>query len=641
MDLPNLSFKDHLRESRLFTSRALISAVGLTLMLVILVAQMFRLQVVEHEKYRTQSTENRVKIRPLAPTRGQIFDRNGVPLAVNRLTYTLEVIPQRTRDFDKTLTRLREILTITDDDIERYQKLKRQLRRFDNVPLRINLDPSEVARFAVKSHLFSNVVINAVPTRNYPLKSLAGHIVGYVGRISDKDLERIDASNYSGTSHIGKSGLEKSYEEQLHGRVGLLKEEVNAAGRPLRILERTPPDTGRDLQLHLDTRVQEVALSAFGEFNGAAVAIEVETGGIIAMVSKPGFDPNLFVDGISSKKYKSFLQDPNRPLYNRALKGLYPPASTIKPFLGWAGLVSHTVTPDSATVCRGYFQLPKQSHKYRCWNKWGHGSVNLLSAITTSCDVYFYSLASDMGIDLLDQYLAPFGFGRPTGIDLLGENGGILPSRAWKERVHKKPWYPGETVIAGIGQGYFLSTPLQLANATATFAAGGKHHEPRLVATITAPDQSAAPVTISPKTVHFDMSVGNYHQQIVYAMTQVIEAKKGTAKGIQNENYRIAGKTGTAQVFSIKQDATYQKGQVREKLRDHALFIAFAPVESPKIAVAIIAEHGESGGKIAAPIAKKIMDAYLLGATYDELDDADRAKLEASDPESPASETPE
>ncbi|MEO5343126.1 MAG: penicillin-binding protein 2 [Gammaproteobacteria bacterium SHHR-1] len=621
MDYQQRSFRNYPHEARLFVGRAWVAVLLIALLFLVLLGQLFRLQIIDYERYRTESRDNRVKLRPLSPTRGQIFDRNGVALAVNRLNHSLEIVPQHTDSFDDTIERLGQVVRITEEDLERFQRLRRQRRRFDNIPIRTRLDQTELARFAVQGHLFPEVVISAVPTREYPLKTLASHLVGYVGRISDQDLERINPSDYAGTSHVGKAGLEKSYEGLLHGSVGMQREEVNAVGRPLRILEREPPVTGRNLHLYLDTRIQEIARTALGEYNGAIVAIEVETGGVIAMVSKPGFDPNLFVDGISNADYQALLNSPDTPLFNRAIKGQYPPASTIKPFIGWAALFSGSIEPEEKISCPGYFQLPKQEHRYRCWNRWGHGPVNLLQAIANSCDVYFYDLAVQMGIDQLNLYLQPFGFGQASGIDLPGESPGLLPSRDWKEATYGKPWYPGETVIAGIGQGYFLTTPLQLASATATLASGGVRREPKLVRAVDLGSTVGKPVALRANSQRFDMDRQHSHALTVQAMDEVVQGKLGTAKGIRNSNYRIAGKTGTAQVFGIKQDETYDKETLARRLLDHALFIAFAPVERPRIAVAVVVENGESGGKVAAPISKRVMDAYLLGPEYDELDE--------------------
>lgn len=629
MNFDQRSFRNHQQESRDFNQRAFVAALALTLLIFLLIGHLFRLQVLEYDEYRTLSRDNRVKVRPLAPTRGQIFDRNGVVLASNRLSYALEIVPERTKNFNVTIDKLAAVIDITEVDRERFSRLRRQLRRFDRIPIRTQLDDEEVARFAVQSHLFPEVVINAVPARHYPLKGLTAHIVGYVGRISDKDLEQmVDVSDYSGTSHIGKTGLEQSYEAELHGSVGLQREEVNAVGRRVRILERDPPSIGKDLHLYLDTRIQEVAHSALGDFNGSVVAIEVETGGIIAMVSKPSFDPTPFVEGITTKDYKALLEDPDNPLFNRAIRGQYPPASTIKPFIGWCALFDDAIGFKSEKSCPGYFQLPGQEHKYRCWNRRGHGRVNMETAMTISCDVYFYELAVEMGIDRLSQLMALFGFGSKTGIDLRGEGTGILPSREWKRKNMNKAWFLGETVIAGIGQGYFLITPLQLAVATATLANGREHINPRLVHELREADQEGQATLVEAPSYGLDLDHNGAREKIVETMLQVVESRSGTARGIKNPNYRIAGKTGTAQVFGIKQNEHYQKEGLEKRLRDHALFVGFAPVEAPRIAVAVVAENGEGGGLTAAPIAKKVMDAYLLGRQYDEIDDEPEAAEE-------------
>ncbi|MCW8947967.1 MAG: penicillin-binding protein 2, partial [Sedimenticola sp.] len=505
-----------------------------------------------------------------------------------------------------------QLIPISENDIKRFRRLKSHQRRFESIPIRVQLTDEEVARFAVNRHLFPGVDIHAKLLRDYPKKDVTAHILGYVGRINKKELQIIDNSSYSGTTHIGKNGVEKYYEEALHGEVGLQQVEVNALGRVIRVLENTPPVPGMDLHLTLDSALQEVALRAFGEDNGAAVAINPENGDILAMVSKPGFDPNLFVEGISSADYHALQTSEDNPLFNRAIRGQYPPGSTIKPFIGLAGLESGVISATQKKFCPGFFQLPNHSHKYRDWKKTGHGSVDLYDAITQSCDVYYYDLALQMGIDKLTEYLAPFGFGEKTGVDITGELGGLLPSREWKKNAKKQPWYPGETLITGIGQGYFLTTPLQLASATATLSSRGKRLQPRIVKAIQRKgDASPIEQPIIPHERVSIQSEANW-DTMRDAMLQVTEGLRGTARNIRNENYHIAGKTGTAQVFTIKQEEKYDEDKIDKKMRDHALFMAFAPAEKPKIAVAIIIENGGHGGSVAAPIAKAIMDYYLL-----------------------------
>jgi penicillin-binding protein 2 len=606
-----MQLKDTIRESQAFLGRAIFAGLLVLAAVLLLGWRMLQLQVVNHEHFTTLSQENRVKVLPLPPTRGLIYDRKGVLLAQNRPAYSLEITPEQVDDVEDTINELAQIITITEEDRERFHELRKRKRRFDSVPIRINLSPEETAQFAVYRHSFDGVDIKAQLLRHYPHENITTHLLGYVGRISQRDLDQIDASNYAGTSHIGKIGVEKTYESALHGEVGLEQVEVNAAGRRVRTLTQEPPQPGVDVHLHLDIRLQEVASEAFGENNGAAVAIDPRTGGVLAFVSKPGYDPNDFVEGISSKKYKALQQDEDRPLYNRALRGQYPPASTVKPFMGLAGLERGTVQFDSSVFCPGFYQLPGNTHRYRDWKKSGHGLMDVESAIVQSCDVYFYKLAQDLGIDQMNEYLSNFGFGAKTDIDLIGEASGLLPSREWKRRARQQPWYPGETLIMGIGQGYFLSTPLQLAAATAAIANNGTFFAPRVVSYLRSRD-SGEVNPIPSRGTKIPVEQPAHWDDVRRAMVNVIEGQRGTARRIGNEQYRIAGKTGTAQVFTIAQDEEYDADELDKKLHNHALFIAYAPVEDPQIAVAVVVEHGGSGGAVAAPIARAIMDAHLL-----------------------------
>ena len=571
---------------------------------------MFYLQVMSHQHFITLSKDNRVKLQPLPPTRGLIYDRNGVNLAQNLPAYSLEITPEKTRDLEATLQALGEIITIEAEDIQRFRRLLKQHRRFDSIPLRIRLNDQEVSTLAVNRHRFPGVDVKATLLRDYTKGLLTAHLLGYVGRINQRELDYIDISNYRGTNYIGKNGVEKSYESLLHGEVGLQQVEVNAKGRVLRVLENQPPIPGDNLHLFLDMELQRIARESLGEFNGAVAAIEIESGGVLALVSKPGYDPNLFVEGISSQDYEALKNSIDKPLFNRAIRGQYPPGSTVKPFISLAGLEYGVVGYHQETYCPGYYQLPGKEHKYRDWKKWGHGEVDMEKAIVESCDVYYYELARTLGIDRLHEFLTGFGFGHPTRVDLTGELSGLMPSREWKRERRREPWYPGETLIVGIGQGYFLATPLQLAAATATLANQGHHIRPRVVAHIEKPDGS---LQSSPKIIDDLKQLDPMHwNQIIDAMTKVIEGPTGTARSIRSDRYRIAGKTGTAQVFSIKQDEEYDEETVAKRKRDHALFIAFAPVENPQIAVAVVVENGGHGGSVAAPIARKLMDHYLL-----------------------------
>lgn len=607
-----MQLKDTIRENQAFLTRTIVAALLVIAALLLLVGRMVQLQLVDHDHFTTLSRDNRVKVVPLPPTRGLIYDRNGVLLAQNRPAYSLEITPEQVDDVDALLDQLGAVIDISDDDLERFWKLKQRKRRFDSVPIRVNLTPDEAAQFAVHHHRFPGVDIKAQLLRHYPHDVKTTHVLGYVGRISQQDLDRIDASNYAGTSHIGKNGVEKTYESALHGSVGFEQIEINAAGRRVRTLEQTPPEPGFDVHLHIDIGLQEVAIEAFGDYNGAVVAMDPKTGGVLAFVSQPGYDPNLFVEGISTRNYKDLQDNEDRPLYNRALRGQYPPGSTIKQFMGLAGLERGAVQYDTSVYCPGFFRLPGNSHRYRDWKKTGHGPMDLDAAIVQSCDVYFYKLAYDLGIDTIHDYLGQFGFGKRTDIDLAGESTGLLPSRDWKRRSRRQPWYPGETLIVGIGQGYFLATPLQLAAATATIANNGTFYTPRVVDFLRARDsEEITPIPASstpiPKTRQQNW------EDVRNAMANVVESARGTAKRIRTESYRIAGKTGTAQVFTVAQDEEYDEETVAEKLRDHALFVAYAPIEDPQIAIAVIVENGGHGGSTAAPIARKIMDAYLLG----------------------------
>lgn len=612
-----MQIKDHLIESQSFLTRSIVAALLVVIVLGVLIARMMQLQVVQHNHFTTLSKDNRVKLVPQPPTRGLIYDRNGVLLAQNRPAYSLEMVPEQVDDITLTLEQLGQVIPISEDDMKRFRRLKKRKRRFDSVPIRTNLSIEEAASFAVVRHQFPGVDVKAQLLRHYPYRDATAHVLGYVGRVSKKDLEKIDASNYAGTSHIGKTGVEKSYESMLHGVVGVQQVEVNVVGRVARVLEHTPPIPGQDLHLHLDINLQQVALEALGEHNGAVVALDPKTGGVLTLASKPAYDPNEFVEGISHSLYKALQTDENRPLYDRALRGQYPPGSTVKPFIGLAGLELGQITYESNVYCPGFFQLPGHSHKYRDWKKTGHGPVDVNSSIAQSCDVFFYKLAHDMGIDEMSGYLANFNFGVPTGIDLVGEARGILPSREWKRNSRRQPWYPGETVIAGIGQGYYLATPLQLAAATAAFANGGNYYTPRLVDYLHTRGSQERSV-IPPQGRAIDHVLDSNWDDIHSSMLNVVEGLRGTAKKIRTDYYQIAGKTGTAQVFTIKQDEEYDEDKISKKHRDHALFVAYAPAENPQIAIAVIAENGGGGSSTAAPIARKILDAYLLPRLYSE-----------------------
>jgi len=612
----NTSFamKDQRVEKRLFFHRCIEAGVLVLILLATVIARLFYLQVIDHEHYTTLSVDNRVKIIPIDPPRGLIYDRNGVLLAENLPSFQLEITPETIKNIDLTIDNLAKIIDITPDDRDRFYKLKNQRPSFEGIPIRTRLNEEEVARFAVNRFWFPGVEINARQSRHYPLGTVASHAIGYVGRIDEKDLKNVDSSNYAGTSHIGKLGLEKAYEDLLHGKTGFKKVEINSQGRVIRTLDVTPPVPGADLHLSIDIKIQEVAEKAFGAEIGSLIAIAPESGNIIAFVSQPTFDPNLFVHGIKTADYRALSDNRDRPLYNRALQGQYPPGSTMKPFMGITGLEMGVMQANQTTWCPGFFTLPGKTHRYRDWKISGHGHMNLHDAIVQSCDVYFYTLAQKLGIDRIHSYLQQFGFGGKTGIDIPGEKIGVLPSQEWKQANLQQPWYPGETVITGIGQGFTLVTPLQLASATATLANKGMRIQPRLVSSIQHWDTKQFEILPPKLLTAIPITQTQNWEAVIQAMRDVIHSARGTAKVINKDlTYDIGGKTGTAQVVNIKQGAKYDENSIDKKYRDHALFIAFAPVAHSKIAISVIVENGGHGGSVAAPIARTVMDQYLVG----------------------------
>ncbi|MFN2338830.1 MAG: penicillin-binding protein 2 [Gammaproteobacteria bacterium] len=606
------TLKDHFLESRLFMGRALVMLAFCALLVGFLVVRLVYLQVIAHEHFTTLADGNRVRILPEPPNRGLIYDRTGVLLAENLPSYRLEITPEQVKDMAGSLEALGELIQLREVDLERFERLRKSSPVFRAIPLRFRLSEEEVARFAVNRHRFPGIDIEAGLTRHYPLGPLAVHALGYVGRIDERDLQNISESEYSGTSHIGKTGLERTYEEQLHGSVGHRQVETNAQGRVLRVLERSAPVPGSNLYLALDAQLQAAIERIFDGRTGAAVAIDPDSGDILALASMPAFDPNPFVNGIEVADYRALQEDPARPLFNRALRGQYPPGSTIKPFVGLGALEQGITTIHASTYCPGFYKLPGRERHYRDWKRSGHGTIDLHEAIVQSCDVYFYDLALTMGIDRLHEALAHFGLGRVTGVDLVGELGGLLPSREWKRAARNEGWFPGETLITGIGQGFMLATPLQLANATAILANGGRKLQPRLVRAIQA-SGAQEPEALPVLELDSVPRVNSRHwQDVINAMIDTIHGPRGTARSIANNSYRIAGKTGTAQVFGLKEEEEYDAESLEDYLRDHALFIAFAPADKPRIALAVIVEHGGSGGGVAAPVARRILDAYLL-----------------------------
>jgi penicillin-binding protein 2 len=606
-----IALKDPHRESRVYSARTVIAIAIVLGLLAVVFSRYYSLQVTEYESYKTQSERNRVQLQPLPPKRGLIYDRNGVLLADNRPSYILSVVRERVADLDTTLAELGALVPISEGDLENFQKKLQRRRPYEAVPLRFRLTEEERARLAVNRYRLPGVVVDAQLLRHYPYGELFSHALGYVGRINEREAFELDESDYRGTFHVGKVGVEKFYEDILHGEVGYQNVESNAHGRVLRVLERFAPVPGVDLTLHLDIRIQRAAVEALGDRRGAVVAIDPHTGGVLALVSTPGFDTNLFVNGISTADYSALRDSLDVPLFNRAIQGQYPPGSTVKPMMGMAGLESGLVTPETSVPDPGWYKLPGDSRRYRDWilriRGTGHAPrVALKMAIAESCDVYFYDLARRLTIDRMHDYMQPYGFGERTGVDTTNERPGVLPSTRWKREAMAQAWYPGETLSAGIGQGYMLATPMQLAVATSVMASKGQRKVPRLLKAIDG-EPVAAPL-LEP------LIADDSNWASVYdGMREVVHGKRGTAKklakGIQ---YEMGGKTGTAQVIGIAQNAVYNEDEVAERHRHHGLFIAFAPLEAPTIAVAIIVENG-GGSSAASPIARKVIDTWLLG----------------------------
>ena len=612
---PVLTVQDRVREAHLVRRRTQVALVLALLLCVGVAGRVFDLQVLEFEHFRTLSESNRVSLVAVPPTRGLIYDRNGVVLAQNTPTYSLEITPEAVQDMNALLAALGDLVAIDDADLSRFHTALAKARRFDSVPLRFRLSPEEVARLAVNRPYLPGADFKARLARTYPHGPLAAHIVGYVGRIDERDTRSIDVSNYRGTSHIGKTGVEFYYEHLLHGRAGYEHIEINAFGRTLRVLERRSPVPGSDIHLTIDAGLQAVAEEALGGRNGAVVAIEPSSGAVLAFVSVPTFDPNLFAYGIGREEYATLLHSPRRPLFNRALNGQYPPGSTIKPIVALAGLEEAADTVSADSFCGGWYSIPGSTHRYRDWKKEGHGEVGLTRAIVESCDVFFYRLALDLGIERMHDMFVHFGFGSATGIDLSGESSGLAPSPDWKEADRSQPWYPGETLITGIGQGYTLATPLQLASAAATLGTRGVRLRPQVILRRERGGEGGRGVLIPEITGTIKVGKDEYWDRVIGAMEDVVHSSQGTARRVgTGAGYRMAGKTGTAQVIGVAQDEEYEEDEIPSHLRDHGLFLAFAPAERPRIAVAVVVENGGSGSSSAAPVARRVMDHYLAAA---------------------------
>ena len=617
--------KDHHREQRLFVARVVFAAIVSALLLGVVVARLVQLQVIDHEHFAERSQGNRFRIEPVPPNRGLIYDRNGRILAENLPAYQLELVPEQVPDIDDTLERLADLELIEREDIPRYQELIRHGPRFKAVTLRFRLTEAEISRFAIQRPRFPGVDFQPRLVRHYPNGDLVAHVVGYVGALSTADLNRLDPTEYAGTAHTGKTGLEFYQEEALHGSPGYQQIITNASGRQIpadsqdiaeSLLDSEAPQPGTSLYLSLDLELQRVATEALQGQRGSVVAIDPNNGDVLALVSAPSFDPNAFALGMSTGEYNTLQYDRDQPLFNRAVRGHYPPGSTIKPMLALAALEVGATNLTRRTFCRGFYTLPGSTHRYRDWLEGGHGEVDLHDSIARSCDVYFYEISREIGIDRMHEYLSRFGLGQATGIEIPGEKDGLVPSREWKRQQFSdranQVWFPGETVIASIGQGYMLVTPLQLAHATATLAMRGQRFRPHLVAALENPVTGERELVIPEPLPPVGIDNEFYWDSIINAMHAVMQSETGTARAVGlGAPYRMAGKSGTAQVFSVSQEEEYDEEEVAERLRDHALFIAFAPLEQPQIAVAVIVENGSSGSRVAAPIARAVMDEYL------------------------------
>jgi penicillin-binding protein 2 len=635
MSATSTRFRDHWQEQRLFLTRIIAAAVIIVILSGLLVARLVVLQIVEYERFAELSLGNRFRLEPLPPTRGLIYDRHGLVIAENLPNWELVAIAEEIDNLDGTLKRLEELGLVDAGEHKTLRDLVRSHRGFERVKLS-NLTEEQAATFAVRRHRFPGVDIQEALARHYPFAEATAQAVGYVSSISLPDLERIDRSDYAATSHIGKTGIERAYEGELHGHVGFRHQVVNAQGRVLydpaaekeadaREIPGMPKsraaNPGNNVVLSIDMRLQLAAQAALGDSRGAVVAIDPRNGDVLALVSTPAFDPNRFAEGISRPDYVALSTDEDQPLFNRALQGVYPPGSTVKPFLALTALEYESISPDKEIYCPGEYHLPGQTHKYREGRGGVHGSVNLHDAIVRSCDVFFYQLALAMGIDNIANGLKAFGFGAPTGLGIVGEKGGVVPSPQWKKQqfahAEDQVWFPGETINTGVGQGYLLVTPLQLASAVATMAERGARFKPRLLlgtkdavtGETTWTEPTALPSVEGPTAAHW--------QFVHDAMVGVTAEPRGTAHGaMQGTAYKVAGKTGTAQLFTVGQDEKYREDDVDERLRDNGLFIAFAPAEAPRIALAVVVENGGGGARSAAPVARKVFDAYFAAEGY-------------------------
>ncbi|PSW32244.1 penicillin-binding protein 2 [Photobacterium phosphoreum] len=627
--------RDHRAESALFYRRALVSFIGIAILVGLLLFNLFHIQVEQHQDYQTRSNDNRIKIVPVPPNRGLIYDRNGVILAENRPIYSLEITLEKVSELDQTFADLKQIMGITDEDIANFQKERRRTRRFKSVPILEHLNEKQVALFSVNQHRLPGVEVKAHLKRYYPYGDALTHVLGYVAKINDRDLKKLDKSgkisNYKATRDMGKLGVERYYEELLHGTSGYQEVEVNSRGRVIRTLKYIPPIPGKDIKINIDIHLQQYVRNLLIERSidpetgkeivkhkrGSIVVLDPKDNAILAMVSSPSYDANLFVRGISSKKYNALLNNPDRPLVNRVTLGIYPPASTVKPFIAVAALTEGVITPNTTRNDPGWWQIPNStSRKFRDWLRWGHGRVNIYKAIEESVDTYFYQVAYDLGIDRLSTWMNKFGYGEYTGVDIHEESKANMPTREWKQTRHKRPWYQGDTIPVGIGQGYWTATPLQIAKATSVLVNSGVVHRPHLLKNII-DDNIEAPAEFKdfPQITGVDQKTWEIARE---GMHRVLYGNRGTArKAFYNTPYQAGGKSGSAQVFGLAENQKYNADELEEHLRDHALFTAFAPFDKPQVVVAMVLENAGGGSSNGGPIARKIFDHMLIESPAD------------------------
>ncbi|UVK77240.1 MAG: peptidoglycan DD-transpeptidase MrdA [Sodalis sp. Fle] len=616
MKIERNPFRDYSAESALFVRRALVALAGILLLTGILIGNLYHLQIIRFEDYRTRSNENRIKLVPIAPSRGIIYDRNGIPLALNRTIYQLELVPEKVDNLKQTIDALGSIVGLTDDDIVNFKKELKRSRRFTSLPIKIDLTELQLARFAVNQFRFPGVEVKGYQRRYYPYGSALTHVIGYVSKINDCDVEHLNKegilSNYAATHDIGKLGIERYYESILHGKTGYVKIEVNNRGRVIRQLHEQPPQAGKDIILTLDLSLQQYIEKLVAGRRAAVVVVDPRDGGIRSLVSNPSYDPNMFVDGISSKDYHNLLKDENRPMINRATQGIYPPASTVKPYISVSALTLGIIDKNFSLFDPGWWQLPGSKKRYRDWKRWGHGQLNITKALEESADTFFYKVAYDMGIDRLSEWMTKFGYGQYTGIDLSEERTGVMPTREWKMKRFKKPWYQGDTIPVGIGQGYWTATPVQMSKALMTLINDGTVRTPHLLNSTRGNNGRMVPYR---QIEH--IQIGDPHSEFWEiakdGMFGVANRLNGTAcNNFADATYKAAAKSGTAQVYSLKGNEIYNAHKIVEHLRDHKLMTAFAPYDKSTVAVVVILENGGVGSAVGT-ITRQILDHILLG----------------------------